>query len=102
MPLRLLGQPPPRRRRNAQAAEHEHVYSKELDRLARLGGYITGPLQDQPDQVHIVNGSSDPHVWGFLALGPRAPWGPTLGPPQGPGRAWPAPRRCSRFASFVR
>mgnify|MGYP001183252931 CR=1 FL=1 len=39
----------------------------------------------------------------WLALGPRAPWGGTLGPSQGPGRALPAPRRGSRLlSSFIR
>ena len=30
---------------------------------------------------------SETHVWRFLGWAPRAPWGPTVGLPQGPGRA---------------
>ena len=63
-----------------------------------------GSESDLPREVRSANSlpGSDPHVWGFLALGPRAPWGPTVGPPQGPGRAWPAPQRCSRSLSSLR
>ena len=44
-----------------------------------------------------------PHVWPFGLWAPaRAPWGPTAGQPQGPGRALPAPRRHLRRPPLVR
>ena len=53
--------------------------------------------------VHGWPSGSYPHVWPFGLWAPaRAPWGPTAGQPQGPGRALPAPRRHLRRPSLVR